>query len=126
MKTQKFVENFVSVSLLSKILSDQFAFVVCSFIRKFSRSRKMSTNKDQIQVSSVEARIRKLTEIENNISTALEHASHALNDLGKIDNSTPAKSAVEKDTTKFMQLCDKIEQDLTGQINHLIYRVVLD
>jgi hypothetical protein len=67
---------------------------------------------------SVEARVQKLDDIEHNVSIALKAVSSALDEMSK---DKPSDKAADREASKFLQTLDKIENEMTSQINHLIY-----
>ena len=70
---------------------------------------------------TIESRLRKLSEIEIWIAQALSAASSALSELSRNELTNKSEKTVEKETAKFLNTLDKIENELTSQINHLIY-----
>ena len=70
---------------------------------------------------SVENRVKKLDDIENNVALALKSVSNALEEMSK---DKPNDKAAEKEAQQFLQKLDRIESDITSQINHLIYKTL--
>ena len=67
---------------------------------------------------SVESRVKKLNDIETNISISLKSVAGALDEMSK---EKPSDKNADREATRFLQTLDKIENELTSQINHLIY-----
>ena len=67
---------------------------------------------------SVESRVKKLDEIENNVAVALKAVASALDEISK---DKPNEKVADRESNRFLQTLDKIENEMTSQINHLIY-----
>merc|ERR1711930_2838 len=85
--------------------------------RVSSRTYRKSLKSMSIN-QSVEHRVKKLDDIENNVALALKSVSNALEEMSK---DKPNDKAAEKEAQQFLQKLDRIESDITSQINHLIY-----